>query len=30
MPISRQKNIEYLKNNPDGWDVIVIGGAQLA
>ncbi len=26
MPISRQKNIEYLKNDPDGWDVIVIGG----
>lgn len=26
MPISRQKNIEYLKNEPDGWDVIVIGG----
>ena len=26
MTISRQKNIEYLKKHPDGWDVIVIGG----
>lgn len=26
MTVSRQKNIEYLKDNPNGWDVIVIGG----
>lgn len=26
MPISRQKNIEYLKVNPDDWDFIIIGG----
>lgn len=26
MTISREKNIEYLKSNPDGWDFIVIGG----
>lgn len=26
MSISRQKNIEYLKANPDDWDFIIIGG----
>ncbi|GAB2024453.1 glycerol-3-phosphate dehydrogenase/oxidase [Lactovum odontotermitis] len=26
MLVSRNQNIEYLKENPDGWDVIVIGG----
>ncbi|EQC90048.1 hypothetical protein LLT7_11250 [Lactococcus cremoris subsp. cremoris TIFN7] len=27
MSISRQKNIEYLKANPDDWDFIIIGGS---
>lgn len=26
MPISREKNIEYLKTHPEGWDFIIIGG----
>lgn len=26
MPISREKNIETLKNHPEGWDFIIIGG----
>lgn len=26
MPISREQNIKHLKENPDGWDFIVIGG----
>ncbi|GBG96283.1 glycerol-3-phosphate dehydrogenase/oxidase [Lactococcus termiticola] len=26
MPISRKENIQFLKNHPDDWDLIVIGG----
>ena len=30
MSISRQKNIEYLKANPDDWDFIIIGAQTIA